>query len=161
MQRAFDLCNSHRREIGEIRTCFSARPDTAGSGAERSFGDSTPTDMSTLLAPFAAALRDRATSRWPSGIVVGTDGRAASIPAIDAAHRLAGDAPFAVVSVLADTTARDLRDNPAGEGRSADDQRTLVEAQLHDVLGDSADTWIDVRRGYPPAVLAAFADSRR
>lgn len=35
----------------------------------------------------------------------------------------------------------------------------LVQAQVHRVLGDSADVWIEVRRGYPPAVLASYAET--
>lgn len=94
-------------------------------------------------------------------IVVAADGRTPSDIALVAAQALAGRSAFAVISVLAESASKD---RTTGWGHVPETPRAhyeLVRAQVHRVLGESADVWIEVRRGYPPAVLASYAEAHR
>lgn len=120
----------------------------------------TPTMMSTLLIPSPAGSRAPLAEDWPSGIVVATDGRAPSDAALVAAHMLAGSSTFGAVSVVSTDYSTDRQDHWAAVPPSMDSQRDRVEEQLRRVIGESADVWIELAAGYPPAVLASFAEER-
>jgi nucleotide-binding universal stress UspA family protein len=106
--------------------------------------------MSTLFIPSPSATNAVLREDWPSGIIVGSDGREPSNAALAAAAALAGPAAFGVLGVLTADTDR--------PGSAALQQlRTALDAQIARMLGDSCDAWIDIRTGYPPAVLAAYA----
>src|SRR5215831_13037341 len=116
------------------------------------------TRIATLAIPSAEPRRVSRESRRGK-IVVATDGRLASDHALVAAQTLAGRSAFAVISVLAESASKD---RTMGWEDAPDTPRAhydLVRAQVHRVLGDAADVWIDVRRGYPPAVLASYAEA--
>jgi nucleotide-binding universal stress UspA family protein len=117
--------------------------------------------MSTFAIPSIGPNRVAVRDNWRGRIVVATDGRTPSDNALVAAHALAGRSAFAVISVIAEAASKD---RTAGWGRTPETPGAhydLVQAQVHRVLGDSADAWIEVRRGYPPAVLASYAESHR
>jgi nucleotide-binding universal stress UspA family protein len=115
--------------------------------------------MGSLASPMHRALRRPAPHQWRSNVIVATNGRPPSDNALGAARMLVGQATFGVVSVLADAASKD---RAAGWERDPEDPRAhreMVEEQVRRVLGDDADVWIELRRGSPPAVLSAFAES--
>jgi nucleotide-binding universal stress UspA family protein len=110
--------------------------------------------MSTLFIPSPAASRAVLREDWTSAIVVGSDGRQPSNPALAAGAVLAGSAAFGTIGVL-----------PAGPDdvsshTALQELRATLDDQISRMLGESCDAWIDVRSGYPPAVLAAYAATR-
>lgn len=108
-----------------------------------------------------AERRERPGERSP-GILVATDGREQSDAALRAARRLVANGPLGVLTVLAPHATRDAAEfAESAELLDAIARQTLVEAQVHRVLGDGVETWIEVRSGYPPAVLAESAASHR
>jgi len=119
--------------------------------------------MGTRITTFAIQSVD--TSRVASRenrrgrIVVATDGRLPSDNALVAAQTLAARSAFAVVSVLAESASKDRTTGWEHVPETPRAHYDLVRAQVHRVLGDSADAWIEVRRGYPPAVLASYAEA--
>ena len=115
--------------------------------------------MATLAIPLYGAARVETPENWRHNVVVATDGRPPSDSALIAAHVLAGPSTFGVVSVLAEAASKDRASGWPHVPETPRAHRDLVEAQVRRVLGDSADVWIEVRRGYPPAVLASFAES--
>jgi nucleotide-binding universal stress UspA family protein len=113
-----------------------------------------------LATPSYAAARVQTHHDWRSNLIVATDGRPPSDTALLAAHALVGDSTFGVISVLPEPASKD---RSSGWSRVPETTRAhieMVEAQVRRVLGDAAEVWIEVRRGYPPAVLSAFAESR-
>ncbi|MFI5228724.1 MAG: universal stress protein [Gemmatimonadales bacterium] len=94
---------------------------------------------------------------WPRDIVVATDGRMPSESAIVAASRLANAATFGVISVISVGHSTDRDQGHTLDPLSIDDRRQLIERQVHRLLGDAPDVWVEIRTGYPPAVLASFA----
>jgi nucleotide-binding universal stress UspA family protein len=70
--------------------------------------------------------------------------------------------PLGVLTVLAPHGIRDASEfGESTELLDAVARQTVIEAQVQRVLGDGVETWIEVRSGYPPAVLAASAVSHR
>jgi nucleotide-binding universal stress UspA family protein len=109
--------------------------------------------MSTLYVPSSSVLHAVLREDWPNGIVVGSDGRGPSNAALAAAASLAGPSTFGVIGVLPDAAATSC----------SPDALSALRESLHDqvdrLLGQSADVWVDIRSGYPPAVLAAYAET--
>ncbi len=103
--------------------------------------------MSTLFVPSPRAATAVLPEDWPSGIVVGSDGRAPSDAALVAACSLAGRSTFGILGVLPTTNS----------SLTLEELRAALEAQRLRIA-ESADTWIDVRTGYPPAMLATYAE---
>jgi len=96
------------------------------------------------------------------GILVATDGREQSDAALRAARRLVASGPLGILTVLPPHATRDASEfGESAELLDAVARQALVEAQVQRVVGDGAETWIEVRSGYPPAVLAASAVSHR
>jgi len=96
------------------------------------------------------------------GILVATDGREQSDAALRAARGLVASGPLGVLTVLTPHAIRDASEfGESSELLDAIARQTAIEAQVQRVLGDGVDTWIEVRSGYPPAVLAASAASHR
>jgi nucleotide-binding universal stress UspA family protein len=91
-------------------------------------------------------------------LVVAADGREPSDVALAAARSLAGTSAFRVVSVLTANTSRDRAERWADVPQTPERVLALVGEQLRRVLGDGHDAWIELRSGYPPAVLASFAE---
>jgi len=116
--------------------------------------------ISAVVSP---AAHRRETSGEPNpGILVATDGREQSDAALRAARRLAAGGPLGVLTVLPRHATRDASElGESAELLDAIARQTVVEAQVHRVLGDGIETWIEVRSGYPPTVLAASAASHR
>jgi nucleotide-binding universal stress UspA family protein len=115
--------------------------------------------MASLAFPSFAPARVDSPEDWRTNLVVATDGRTPSDNALTAAHTLAGPQTFGVVSVLAEGASKDRVSGWIHAPDSPRAHHDMVDAQVRRVLGDSADVWIEVRRGYPPAVLAEFAES--
>lgn len=113
--------------------------------------------MSTLLVPTPASVLPSFGADWPRGLVVATDGRTASEFALVAAHRFAGAAPFGIVAVESAMNSVERGTSPG----SPPVYRQQVEQQLIRVLGDGVVGSLELRSGYPPAVLAAYADTHR
>ncbi len=113
--------------------------------------------MSTLLQPALSHSRAPLPEDWPTGILVATDGRPPAEAALTAASRLAGHDQFGVISVLPSGFSTDRATRWDAEPPTPETQRELVASQLHRVLGGSVDPRIELRRGYPPAVIAAYA----
>jgi nucleotide-binding universal stress UspA family protein len=109
--------------------------------------------VSTLLIPSSGATRAVLPEDWPSRVVVAADGRASSDLALLAARTFTGSSAFRVVTVLPGNTSKD-RDAP----KTPEIALALVARQLRRVLGDGHEAWIEMRTGYPPAVLASFAE---
>lgn len=96
----------------------------------------------------------------PAGILVATDGREQSDAALRAGRALLSSGPLGILTVLPPHAIRDASElTESAELLDAVARQALVEAQLRRVLGDSVETWIEVRFGYPPAVLAESAES--
>ena len=94
----------------------------------------------------------------PAGILVATDGREQSDAALRAGRALLSSGPLGILTVLPPHAIRDASEFAESvELLDAVARQAVVEAQLRRVLGDSVETWIDVRYGYPPAVLAQSA----
>jgi nucleotide-binding universal stress UspA family protein len=94
----------------------------------------------------------------PAGILVATDGREQSDAALRAGRALLSSGPLGILTVLPPHAIRDAGEfTESAELLDAVARQALVEAQLRRVLGDTVETWIDVRFGYPPAVLAQSA----
>jgi nucleotide-binding universal stress UspA family protein len=94
----------------------------------------------------------------PAGILVATDGRGQSDAALRAGRALLSSGPLGILTVLPPHAVRDASEfAESAELLDAVARQALVEAQLRRVLGDSVETWVDVRFGYPPAVLAQSA----
>jgi nucleotide-binding universal stress UspA family protein len=93
---------------------------------------------------------------WQSSLVVATDGRVQTDSAIAAAKQLVGSGPLRVISVLSigNSTERDPFDAIAS--RTIERQRDAVMAQLSRVIGGMRNVSLELRTGYPPAVLASF-----
>lgn len=118
--------------------------------------------MAVLEAVLPKAQRHERPSELSPGILAATDGREQSDAALRAARRLVAGGPLGVLTVLAPHAIRDASE--FGESAELLDviaRQTLVEAQLHRVLEDGVETWIEVRSGYPPAELAASAAAHR
>jgi nucleotide-binding universal stress UspA family protein len=115
--------------------------------------------LASFAVPSHAAARVHAPAEWRSNIMVATDGRPPSDTALIAAHALAGRSTFGVISVLAEAASRDRVTGWRSIPETPRDHYDMVDEQVRRVLGDAADVWIEVRRGYPPAVLAAYAES--
>lgn len=113
--------------------------------------------MSTLAGPQALSARPPVPEDWPRDIVVAADGRTPSDAAIAAASRLASGATFGVISVISVGHSTDREHLDEIDPQSVDARRELIERQMHRVLGDSPDAWIEIRSGYPPAAIASFA----
>ena len=114
-----------------------------------------------MLLPTPAAGRPSLGADWPRGLVVATDGRAASELALVAARRFAGSAPFGILSVEPAINSVERGSSPGAPPLSTDAYRQLIEQQLIRVLGDAVVDSLEMRSGYPPAVLAAYADTHR
>jgi nucleotide-binding universal stress UspA family protein len=115
--------------------------------------------LPTLANPSYAAARSDAREEFRGNLIVATDGRPPSDKALLAAHALAGAATFGVVSVLPEAASKDRSSGWSHVPETSRAHVAMVEAQVRRVLGDAAEVWIEVRRGYPPAVLSAFAES--
>jgi nucleotide-binding universal stress UspA family protein len=115
--------------------------------------------LPSLAVPSYAAARATLPDEWRSSIMVATDGRPPSDTALLAAHALAGRSTFGVVSVLAEAASRDRVTGWRHVPETPRDHYDMVDEQVRRVLGEAADVWIEVRRGYPPAVLASYAES--
>jgi nucleotide-binding universal stress UspA family protein len=113
--------------------------------------------MSTLVGPQSLSARPPVPEDWPRDIVVAADGRTPSEAAIAAACRLAYGATFGVISVISVGLSTDREQIQTSAPLSVDARRELIERQLHRVLGEAPDAWIEIRSGYPPAALASFA----
>jgi nucleotide-binding universal stress UspA family protein len=118
--------------------------------------------MAISAAVSPAAQRREASGEVMPGILVATDGREQSDVALRAGCRLVAGGPLGVLTVLPPHAAHGT--STFGESAELIDavaRQTLVEAQVLRVLGDGVETWIEVRSGYPPAVLAASAALHR
>src|SRR5262249_50172821 len=113
----------------------------------------------SLAVPSLGAARPERPEDWRHNIVVATDGRLSSDTALIAAHAFAGRSTFVVASVLAEPASKDRVSGWSRVPETPSEHRQMVDAQVRRVLGDAADVWIEVRRGYPPEVLAAFAEA--
>ena len=114
--------------------------------------------MGLPTAVLAAGQRRGVPGELPPGILAATDGREQSDVALRAARSLLAGGPLGLISVLGSHAAA----RPSDIGQSAElhdavTRQALVEEQVQRVLGDSVETWIEVRSGYPPRVLAASA----
>lgn len=90
--------------------------------------------------------------------MVAVDGREPSDAAIAAARSLAGSSTLRVVSVLASGTSKDRPDAASSSAPIPEAVLAAVGKQLQRVLGTHHNAWIELRSGYPPAVLASFAE---
>jgi nucleotide-binding universal stress UspA family protein len=90
---------------------------------------------------------------WPNGIVVGSDGRGPSNAALAAAASLAGPSTFGVIGVFPEQSAE------TSSHEAPRQLRETLHEQIGRLLGQSSDVWVDIRSGYPPAVLAAYAET--
>lgn len=104
----------------------------------------------TPTAPAAAHWRDR--------IVAASDGRTSSDAALIAARVLAGQSHFGVVSVIADGYSTDRVSGSASALPTPAGRLDAIRGQLTRSLGDEDGVWLESRTGYPPAVLASFAE---
>jgi nucleotide-binding universal stress UspA family protein len=105
------------------------------------------------------ALRPPPLGAWPHGILVATDGRTPSDAALLAARKLAPVGTFGVLTVLpTDISAERPLDVVADRGALAEHVAGIRE-QVARLFGERADVRIETRTGYPPAVLAAFAQT--
>lgn len=112
--------------------------------------------MSTLLIPSSDARVAALSSDWKNNIMVAADGRTPADVALLAARKFAGDTNFGVVAVLPNGSSTDrVRDGV----QTVDALRASVSDQIARMLGENAETLIQLRTGYPPAVLAAFAET--
>ena len=118
--------------------------------------------MAMLEAVLPQSQRRERPGELTPGILVATDGREQSDPSLRAARRLVASGPLGVLTVLPPHGIRDASEfGESAELLDAIARQTLVEAQLRRVIGDGVETWIEVRSGYPPAILAASAASHR
>jgi nucleotide-binding universal stress UspA family protein len=115
--------------------------------------------MSTLLIPSPDVRAGVLPQDWPGSIIVAADGRAPADAALVAAKKLAGPSTFGVLAVVSVGSSIDRPSPRDGGPPTLDSLRDAVSQQVHRMLGDDADTWIELRTGYPPAVLASFADT--
>ena len=115
--------------------------------------------MSTLLIPSSETKYVVLPRDWPGGIFVATDGRTPADAALAAARKLAGPATFGIVAVLSASSSTDRVPSPVGTPQTIETLRDVVTAQLRKMFGDEADVPIEMRTGYPPAVLASFAET--
>jgi nucleotide-binding universal stress UspA family protein len=114
--------------------------------------------MNLPTAVLAVGQRRGVPGELPPGILAATDGRPQSDVALRAARSLLAGGPLGVITVLASHAATRPSDiDQSAELHDAVTRQALVEEQLHRVLGDTVETWIEVRSGYPPRVLAASA----
>jgi nucleotide-binding universal stress UspA family protein len=112
--------------------------------------------MPTAAHPYAQ--RREMPGEVPAGILVATDGREQSDAALRAARALLSGGPLGVLTVLPPHATYDASEfGESAELLDAVARQALVESQLRRVLGDSVETWIEVRSGYPPTVLAQSA----
>lgn len=114
--------------------------------------------MSTILNPAPVARRRALGEEWPNGLLVASDGRAPSDAALVAARKLAPQGAFGVLSVLPTTTHLDRPNETPAETMTSDQHTAMIESQIERLFGESADAWVETRLGYPPAVLASYAD---
>jgi nucleotide-binding universal stress UspA family protein len=91
-------------------------------------------------------------------LVVAADGREPSDLALSAARSLAGSSAFRVISVLTTSTSKDRPQGWSAVPQSPETLLAVVGTQLRRVLGEDHDAWVELRTGYPPAVLASFAE---
>lgn len=117
--------------------------------------------MTSLATSWQDVTRQLAPEDWRRNIVVATDGRAPSETALIAARELAGASTFGVISVLAEASSKDRVAGWTPSPDTPDAHHTMVASQVRRVLGECPDLWIEVRRGYPPAVLMSFAELHR
>lgn len=118
--------------------------------------------MAMMEAVLPQTQRRERPGELPPGILVATDGREQSDAALRAARRLVANGPLGVLTVLPPHAIRDASEfGESAELLDAIARQTLVEAQLRRVLGEGGDAWIEVRSGYPPALLAASAATHR
>lgn len=114
--------------------------------------------MALSTAVLAVGQRRGVLGELPPGILAATDGREQSDVALRAAQSLLAGGPLGLITVLAThppTKPSDIDQSPALH--DAVTRQALVEEQAHRVLGDTVESWIEVRSGYPPRVLAASA----
>jgi nucleotide-binding universal stress UspA family protein len=114
--------------------------------------------MGLPTAVLAAGQRRGIPGELPPGILAATDGREQSDVALRAARSLLAGGPLGLISVLgshAGTSTSNI--GQSAELHDAVTRQALVEEQVQRVLGDSVETWIEVRSGYPPRVLAESA----
>jgi nucleotide-binding universal stress UspA family protein len=114
--------------------------------------------VSTLLIPSPSASCAGLPEDWPTHLAVAVDGREPSDVAIAAARTLAGSSAFRVVSVMTSGTSKDRQNEPPSGPPNPEAALAAIGRQLRRVLGDEHDAWIELRNGYPPAVLASFAE---
>jgi len=96
----------------------------------------------------------------PPGILAATDGREQSDVALRAARALLANGPLGLITVLSShPSSNESETAESAELLDAIARQASVEEQVHRVLGDSLETWIEVRSGYPPRVLAECAAS--
>lgn len=112
--------------------------------------------MSSMLRAAPVSARPVLPISWQSSLVVATDGRAQADPAIAAAKQLVGSAPLRVISVLSIGNSTERDPFSAVTSRTIERQREAVAAQLSRVTGSMHDVSLELRTGYPPAVLASF-----
>jgi nucleotide-binding universal stress UspA family protein len=94
----------------------------------------------------------------PPGILAATDGRTQSDVALRAARALLASGPLGLITVLASRSPGEACESEeSAELLDAIARQSLVEAQVQRVLGDTVESWVEVRSGYPPRVLAASA----
>ncbi|HEX4683165.1 MAG TPA: universal stress protein [Gemmatimonadaceae bacterium] len=110
----------------------------------------------TPLRPYAR------TSIRPDGIVVASDGRAASDAALLAAHAIAPLDTFGVLTVLtvlSKSAAADCTIEPVYDRAAIADNAARIRAQLERLFGSADGVRVETRSGYPPAVVAAYAET--
>jgi nucleotide-binding universal stress UspA family protein len=93
---------------------------------------------------------------WQSSLVVATDGRPQADAAIAAAKQLAGSTPLRVISVLSIGNSTERSPFDGVTSRTIERQRDAVAAQLSRVIGGAGGAALELRTGYPPAVIASY-----
>jgi nucleotide-binding universal stress UspA family protein len=122
---------------------------------DRRYAD-TPTMRLSAHTPFRPYAQ---TAIRPRAIVVATDGRAASDAALLAAHRIAPLGAFGVVTVLSTSGSSDCPTGYVLDRAATADAAARIRAQFERLFGSAEDVYVETRSGYPPAVLAAYAET--
>ena len=112
--------------------------------------------MSLMLRATPIGARPVLPVNWQSALVVATDGRAQTDSAIVAAKQLVGAARLRVISVLSIGNSTEREPFDTITSRTIERQRDAVTAQLSRVIGGTRNASLELRTGYPPAVLASF-----
>ena len=96
---------------------------------------------------------------WPHGIVVATDGREPADAALLAARALAPIGTLGVLGVIPTEAAETPSSTRGDSAAMVAEQVSVIQRQIERLFGEGVDVRIETRLGYPPAALAAYAET--